>query len=60
MPVVKALLDRLQTPLHLSSHLPDLTRLRAGPAFFEDFRAFCQTPPWRDFVLKKVRISPSH
>ncbi|UYV77905.1 NBEAL1 [Cordylochernes scorpioides] len=55
VPVLRALLERLWTPLHLSRQLPALPHLSAGPSFFDDFQSYCQAPEWRYFLRKVVR-----
>ncbi|KAJ9577826.1 hypothetical protein L9F63_025313, partial [Diploptera punctata] len=55
IPVVKALLEKLNTVLGLASYVPDLPQTQAGPAFFDDFQLYCQQIQWRSFMEKKYR-----
>jgi len=54
LPVMKALLARISPTLALSSRLPTLPDTQAGPAFFERFQAYAQTPEWRALIDDKV------
>jgi hypothetical protein len=54
LPVMKALLARISPTLALNSRLPTLPDTQAGPAFFERFQAYAQTPEWRALIDDKV------
>jgi hypothetical protein len=54
IPVVKALLEKLNFTLGLANHLPGLPQTQAGPIFFDDFQHYCQEAQWRTFMDKKV------
>lgn len=54
LPVMKALLARISPTLALTSRLPSLPDTQAGPAFFERFQAYAQTPEWRALIDDKV------
>ncbi|XP_059473157.1 neurobeachin-like protein 1 isoform X2 [Neocloeon triangulifer] len=55
LPVMKALLARISPTLALSSRLPTLPDTQAGPAFFERFQAYAQTPEWRALIDEKLK-----
>ncbi|XP_067013553.2 neurobeachin-like protein 1 [Anabrus simplex] len=55
IPVIKALLEKLNPMLNLASQLPTLPQTQAGPAFFDNFQVYCRDPQWKTFINKKVR-----
>jgi hypothetical protein len=55
LPVMKALLARVAGTLSLVNRLPGLPDTQSGPAFFEKFQLYAQTPEWRALIDNKVR-----
>ncbi|CAG0879486.1 unnamed protein product [Darwinula stevensoni] len=53
IPVVKALLDKIGTWLHLPHHLPSLPLAHTAPSFYEDFQHYALSTEWNTFLSNK-------
>lgn len=55
IPVVRALLEKINVHLQIQKHLPSLTLSTAGPAFFEKFQQYALSLEWKNFIEKLVK-----
>jgi hypothetical protein len=56
IPVMKALLDKASSLLNLDLLLPDLPPTNHSPAFFDDFKTYCVSEQWEQFLESYVSI----
>ena len=56
IPVMKALLDKASNLLNLDLLLPDLPPTNHSPAFFDDFKTYCFSEQWTEFIENYVSI----
>ena len=54
VPIMKALLDKIKTPLELTRALPSLNLRQSGCEFFSHFQEHCITEDWEYFINKKI------
>ena len=54
IPVMKALLDKASNLLNLDLLLPDLPPTNHSPAFFDDFKTYCLSEQWTEFIENYV------
>lgn len=54
IPVTKALVERLSSPLCVPQYCLDLPSTSVGPVFFEEFQSYCKCDQWRQFMEQKV------
>ena len=54
MPVMKALIDKCYGLLEIKTYLPNLPNTNNSPSFFDDFKTYCVTDEWKEFVEKHV------
>jgi len=55
--VVKALVEKLQKPLSLADHCPEIA---SGNDFFEDFPKNQETEEWRNVIENEVSLRTNH
>ena len=56
IPVMKALVDKTRGMLDMDTLLPSLPTTFSSPTFFEDFKTYCQSEEWINFMQKMVCI----
>ena len=54
IPVMKALVEKCHDLLNMKTYCPRLPNPSQGPAFFDDFKVYCQDSEWRSFMDKQV------
>ncbi len=54
IPVMKALVDKCHDMLNMATLLPTLPTTQMSPTFFDDFKHYCQSAEWRNFMNKQV------
>ncbi|XP_061165431.1 neurobeachin-like protein 1 isoform X2 [Saccostrea echinata] len=60
IPVMKALLDKASGLLNLDLLLPDLPPTNNSPSFFDDFKSFCVSDQWKQFIESYVKPQMLH
>ncbi|XP_078323505.1 neurobeachin-like protein 1 isoform X4 [Crassostrea virginica] len=60
IPVMKALLDKASNLLNLDLLLPDLPPTNHSPAFFDDFKTYCLSKQWTEFIENYVKPQMLH
>ncbi|XP_067125871.1 neurobeachin-like protein 1 isoform X3 [Centruroides vittatus] len=55
IPVVRALLEKINVHFQIQKHLPSLSLSTAGPAFFEEFQQYALSSEWKSFIEKLVK-----
>lgn len=54
IPVMKALIDKSYQLLTLDINLPNLPSTTMSPTFFDDFKTYCRTDEWTNFIENYV------
>ena len=57
IPVMKALVEKCADLLNMDTYLPTLPATAQSPTFFDDFKVYCNTDEWRNFMDKQVKIN---
>lgn len=56
VPLLRTLLSKVHRLLYMELHLPQLPNTNGSPSFFEDFQLYCNSPEWRVYLDKYVRV----
>ncbi|XP_041374666.1 neurobeachin-like protein 1 [Gigantopelta aegis] len=60
IPVLKALVDKGYVLLNMEVSLPNLPHTSMSPTFFDDFRQYCCSDEWRNFVTNYIYPQRHH
>lgn len=54
IPILKSLIDKSHSLLQMTVQVPNIPCSSISPTFYEDFKEYCKSDEWRDFVNYKV------
>ncbi|CAG5122759.1 unnamed protein product, partial [Candidula unifasciata] len=60
MPVLRALIDKGQELLTISTHLPHLPKTSLSSTFFDDFKTYAYSEEWQTFISNYVGPQMTH